>query len=324
MGGALLTAAPSGSVGAASLNGAFLRNVNLSQARLSGANFGNANFYSQAAVGTSLCTPGQDGFTQGCATASYAVMDDTNFSNAYLFGVDFTNTTGQGVNFSGAVLVGANFNAATVAPDSIGTSSSFSGALLQGANLASLTLTGKVSFSDAYVDFTAGGNTINLVLSGNHTGFAGYWGQPGESVCAQMLYSGPTVVPATNANTTCPDTTEYSSGCGGPTTSPNTANTNWKSKVDITAFASYLSNSTFTPAPANSGPQICMFDPYWIPLTLSQPGPKPPSRRTRRHNRIPLHHRIRQPHHHCPRHRNPRTHLRCLIRKRQAFLSDLY
>jgi hypothetical protein len=289
MGGAILTAAASRSVGAASLNGAFLRNVNLSQARLSGANFANANFYSQGAVGAALCTPGPDGFTQGCATASSAVMDDTNFSNAYLFGVDFTNTTGEGTNFSGAVLVGANFNAATVAPDSIGTSSSFSGALLEGANMAALTLTGGVSFSDAYVDFTAGGNTINMILSGEHTGFAGYWGKPGESVCAQMAYPGPTTVPTTNASTTCPDTFRYSNGCGGASAAGE-ANTNWESKVDITAFASYESSSTFTPAPANSGPQICTFDPSWIPLDLSSPHPprpphkpKPPHRPTRPH-----------------------------------------
>jgi len=277
MSGALLTAAPSGSIGAASLVGAFLRNVNLFQARLSGANFAYANFYSQGAVGAGLCTPGQDGFTQGCATASQAVMDGTNFSDAYLFGVDFTYSTGQGVNFSGAALAGANFNGATEAADSSGTSSSLSGALLQGATMTSLTLNDKVTFSDAYADFTAGGNTINMVLSGEHTGFAGYWGKPGESVCAQMVYAGPTTVPATNANTTCPNSREYSAGCGGATTATGEANTNWESKVDITAFASYVSNSTFTPAPANSAPQICTSDPLWIPLVISPPGSKPPT-----------------------------------------------
>jgi hypothetical protein len=204
-------------------------------------------------------------------------MDGTNFSDAYLFGVDFTYSTGQGVNFSGAALAGANFNGATEAADSSGTSSSLSGALLQGATMTSLTLNDKVTFSDAYADFTAGGNTINMVLSGEHTGFAGYWGKPGESVCAQMVYAGPTTVPATNANTTCPNSREYSAGCGGATTATGEANSNWESKVDITAFASYVSNSTFTPAPANSAPQICTSDPLWIPLVISPPGSKPPT-----------------------------------------------
>ena len=273
MSGALLTAAPSGSVGAAHLDGAFLRNVNLFQARLSGAEFTNASFYSQGAVGTGLCTPGQDGFTQGCATASSALMDGTNFSSTYLFGVDFTSATGLGVNFSNAILSGANFSGAKITSDSSGANSSLAGALLQGANLSSLTLENRVTLADAYVDFTPGGNTINMILNGQHTTFAGYWGKAGESVCAQMAYAGPTTVPVTNMNITCPDESNNNqSGCGAA--NPNGSNLKWASRVDITQFASYQSPSTYTPAPI-SGQQICTFDPAWIPLVIS-PGPKQP------------------------------------------------
>ena len=84
--GALLT--KSGDLPAANLQGAFLKNVNLSQAQLGGVDFTNASFYGTIAVGTGTCTPdSKTGFTNTCATAARSVMNNTQFSNAYLFGV---------------------------------------------------------------------------------------------------------------------------------------------------------------------------------------------------------------------------------------------
>jgi uncharacterized protein YjbI with pentapeptide repeats len=286
MSGVYLTSAPTGSVGAAHLDGAFLRNVNLSQARLSGAEFTNASLYSQGAVNNGLCPPDDNGFTESCASASGALMDGTNFTNAYLFGVDFTSTNGLGVNFSNAILTGSNFSNATITSNSSGANSSFADALLQGADLSTLTLKNSVSLSNAYVDFLSGGNTLTMILSGGHTTFAGYWGKAGDPVCAQMVYAGPTLVPATNANITCPDQSNNNpNGCGVPS-STNPKPTKWASAVDITSFASYSEPSTYTPAPA-SGQQICTFDPAWIPLVISGSGPKQPRPPKSPHSPIP-------------------------------------
>ncbi len=288
MNGVVLTKAPDGSVGAANLAGAFLRGVNLSQAKLSGAIFSSSNFYSQVAVGSGLCTPDPNtGFTDGCATAAGATMDETAFNSAYLFGTDFTHATAQGVNFGDAFLVGANFANASLSASAGGGDSGFSGAFLQGANLSGLTLGGGVSLQNAFVDFM-GGNTISLILGGEHTTFAGYWNTPGEAVCAQMTYSGATSVPVTNAQTTCPNGFGYTAGCGVT----NGSNLQWKSQIDITGQASYLNNSTFTQAPASGNP-ICNADLKWVPLSLGRPpkhdpdDPDPPRHRRPRHKRPP-------------------------------------
>jgi uncharacterized protein YjbI with pentapeptide repeats len=271
--GAYLTKPPGIDSPAASLQGAFLRNVNLYQARISGANFANANFYSTVAVGTSRCSI-NTGFTDDCATASQAVMDLTNFSGAYLFGVDFTGATAQGVQFGNSFLAGANFTNAKLSTDTSGTDTGFSSTYLQGANLAGASFANGISFSNAFVDFTPAGNIIYLLLDGNHTTFAGYWGQRGEPVCAQMTYSGPTTVPTTNREFTCPDGNNYNQGCGSPSPAPP-LNVRWESPVDITTTASYANNSTYTPAAAQA---ICTADLQWIPINF---GHKPPRGKNR-------------------------------------------
>ena len=273
MNGVALTKSPDGTLAAANLAGAFLRGVNLSQSKLSGAIFSDANLYGETPVGTGECTPDpQTGFTDGCATAAGATMDETVFNGAYLFGTDFTNATAQGVNFGDAFLVGASFAGARLTASPSGGDSGFSGAFLQGANLNGLTLGNGVSLQNAFVDFTNDGNVIFLNLGGSHTTFTGYWNTPGEAVCAQMTYNGPTTVPVTNQQITCPNGYGYTAGCGVASGS----NLNWKSQIDITAQASYLNNSTFTPAPA-SGNQICDADLKWVPISLRHP-PKPPRR----------------------------------------------
>lgn len=265
---------PSPDGAAANLQGAFLRNVNLSNGKLSGADFTNANFYSSFAVGGALCIPDKNtGFTNGCATASHATMDLTNFNSAYLFGVDFTGATAQGLDFGNSFLTGANFAGATLSADTSGSDSGFSGAFLQGTNLNGVILQNGISLENAFVDFTAGGNIISLKLGGEHTTFSGYWNTPGQPVCAQMVYTQPTTVPQTDRNVTCPNESRYLTGCGAAT--PDGSNLHWKSPVDISSFASYKLPSTYTPA---SSQPICQYDPKWISVVSSPPGLNPPSR----------------------------------------------
>jgi uncharacterized protein YjbI with pentapeptide repeats len=258
---------------AANLQGAFLRNANLSKGKLSGANFTNASFYSS--IATALCIPDPNtGFTNGCATASQATIDLTNFNGAYLFGVDFTGATAQGVDFGNSFLTGANFAGATLSadPSGSGRDTGFSGAFLQGTNLNEVILQNGISLENAFVDFGAVGNVISLELGGQHTIFPGYWNTPGQRVCAQMVYTQPTTVPQTDRNVTCPDGFRYLTGCGAAT--PDASNPHWKSPVDIRPFASYQLNSTYTPA---SSQPICQYDPKWIPFDSSLPGGNPAS-----------------------------------------------
>jgi uncharacterized protein YjbI with pentapeptide repeats len=268
--GALLTK-PDGTNGnAANLQGAFLRNVNLSQSRLAGADFSKSSFYSTSPSGTEPCTINSQHFTISCATAAGAVMDNTDFSGAYLYGTDFSDTKIQGIFFSNAVLTGANFANASLTtntPEEKG----FERVFLQGANFTGTRFINGISMKDAFVDFGTGGNgafgnAINMLLSGQHTDFPGYWNTPAQPVCAQMSYSNPTIVPATGPNDTCPNANKYSAGCGAANS--DGSNGNWKSTIDITTMASYQNNATYTNAPADGQP-FCARDLNWKPFSLS-------------------------------------------------------
>ena len=252
---------------AANLEGAFLRNVNLSNSKLSGAKFTNASFYSTIPAGISTCVV-SNGFTDSCATAAGAIMEDTDFGGGYLYGVDFTESTVQGTHFGNSFLTGANFAGAQLSSDRSGTEVGFSSAFLQGTNFTGATLKNGVSMADAFVDFGTGGsggfgNAIYLKLSGAHTGFPGYWGAPGDPVCVEMSYSNATGVPPTGPNDTCPDGNSYPKGCGPAT--PDGSNAHWKSPIDITSMASYQENATYTKAPSNGQP-FCAQDPNWKPF----------------------------------------------------------
>ncbi|MBV8070413.1 MAG: pentapeptide repeat-containing protein [Acidobacteriaceae bacterium] len=249
---------------AADLTGAFLRNANLSFAQLSGANFTDASFYGFNGAygpGVDSCAVNDNGETNGCATAHHAIMNNTVFSGAYLFGVDFTTTQATGANFSNAVLTGANFDSAALGSDSAAASTtSFESAFLQGANLGGATLD-HVSLAGAFVDFNPQGNTLDLQLPGTHTQFPGYWSTPGQDVCAEPGYSLPTSVPTTNSTITCPDGNQYLDGCGAA--DPQGTNLRWKSGTNISSAntpASYEQNATYTSASTNP---ICTDDPIW-------------------------------------------------------------
>lgn len=257
--GAFLTNNPAaGITEAASLAGAHLKNVNLSNAQLSGAVFTNANFYGTVPAGKNTCQINEQGFTQSCASASGATMNNTQFGGAYLYGVDFTSTTVQGVQFGNAVLIGANFNGAKLSTDpSIGTESGFASAFLQGANLASATLSG-TSLAGAFLDFRPGGNDLYLQLDGTHTVFPNSK-TPGQRVCVFAYYSNPTTVLVKNTTLTCPDGSPAGvKGCG-PTVA---GNTRWASLTDISQTnppASYLQDATYTKA----APAICSPPDPW-------------------------------------------------------------
>src|SRR5581483_4402248 len=135
------------------------------------------------------------------ATASGAAMNNIQFDGAYLFGFDFTNAQIHGLQFANAVLVGVNFGGATLSVNSI----LVFRCLLEGTNLAAATLQENISLADSFVDFSALSNVMYLVLSADHAVFPGYWRAPGKTVCAEMSYSGPSIVPANNPAITCPD-----------------------------------------------------------------------------------------------------------------------
>jgi len=249
--GASLTNHPTSIPQAASLVGAHLKNVNLMGANLSGANLTNASFYGSLPLDRGTC-PIVGGFTQNCASAQRATMNNTQFAGAYLYGVDFTHAKIQGVQFGNAVLIGANFDQAELSADTnIGTNSGFSSAFLQGTNLGTATLVG-TSLQGAFVDFTDGGNDMYLQLDGTHTVFPG-WKTQGQQVCVFVFYGTATTVPTTGTTLTCPDGfTAAPNGCGPM----ERANLRWKSPVDIAQAnppASYVNPATYTLA---AGP-IC-------------------------------------------------------------------
>ena len=250
--GAYLTNTPGQPTSAAArLDGAYLFNANLSQATLSGATFLYASFYGQSDAAANGCPVSGD-FTP-CATAAGATMDDANFGNAYLYGIDFSTSTAQGINFGGAYLAGANFLGARILT-SITNPTSFDGASLEGANLSFAILPPSVSFSGSLFDFETNGNVITFVLDGHHTAFAGFWGTPGSPVCATMGYEQASVVPPTGSATVCPDGSSYDSGCGLGGDLP------WKSNADLPANYTFDFASTFYSAAATPA---CNADSHW-------------------------------------------------------------
>ncbi len=282
--GAFLSKPPSGAGTAASLSGAFMRNVNLSQAQLTGANLTNASFYGTVQA-SPTCSIFSNGFTSRCASAARAVLDNTQLSGAYLFGVDFTKASIQGVQFANTVLAGATFSGAVISADAnVGTTAGFPAAFLQGTDLADAAQSSGVSFTDAFVDFSPQGNTMYIILDGSHTLFPGYWATRGQPVCAEASYFMPTTVPTTDPTITCPNSATYSGGCGPMNT--DGSNLVWASPVQFSQIASYQFPATYSPNPPSN--PVCTYDPRWLQGTIESfpdPGrglhhrPTPPPRR---------------------------------------------
>ena len=266
----------SGISNAASIRQAHLKNANLSYAQLSGVDFTYSNFYGHdpSAGGTCKTALSRDkcrepastnyeGFACDCAAAHGAVMTQTKFSRAYLYGVDFTGAAGQGVDFGGAVLTASNFSGAAISSDpQSGSASTFFRSFLQGADLGGAQLKDRPNFFDAVVDFNAFGNSIYIFLDGkNHNQFACRDCSPptGNDVCVLVNYDGSTSVPGGSTPLTCPN--GFIGDCGAA--SPSGSNPHWKSNItDLGAPPSgvppawYEQNATYTKAPANES-TIC-------------------------------------------------------------------
>jgi len=216
----------------AKLRNAHLRNVNLAHADLSGADFTSANFYGWSP--TRGCTINKEGFTIDCASAHGATISGTDFSNAYLYAVDFSGATITGAKFVNAVLVAADFSSTTIQPGATGAATTFLGAYLQGTNLDQATLA-QVDLSDSFFDFRRGGNTIDINLNGaSHNAFACSTpstctkAPPPGDVCVRITY--PTTTPATQSTSmTCPN--RSSGPCVDPTTT--TGEAQWKTDLVI-------------------------------------------------------------------------------------------
>jgi len=274
--GAFLSNNPDAGISSpADFTGAHLKNVDLSSAQLQSTIFHNASIYgsfnglnngppyfpcvTSPDAGTSVCMSAElTGFTCSCATAVGASMTRTDFSGAFLYGVDFAghNTTVNGVDFSGAILVGARFKDTQflVDPSEGGAPPNFSGAFLQGTDFTEVALD-HVDFSNAFVDVTSDGNQMQVLLPTSYTGFAG-WEAPNMPVCVSLDYTGfVTVPPTTTGNTTCPDGIQHPGGCGKITPRPS-VNPNWASPVPIggaTPPGYYVNEATYSSADQSAG-----------------------------------------------------------------------
>ncbi len=261
---------------AASFDGAHLRNVTLANAKLAGASFQYASLYGTfgGATPSFPCRAANNqcsatGFTCGCATVSGADLTATDFSNAYLYGVDFTGatTTINGTKFGSAIVVGASFENASFQVNG-GAAPDFTKAMLQGAIFSSTANLGGSSLLNAFVDFGAAtnpstGNALFLLLTADYTQFKGWQG--GATPCVQALYGAFTALPG-NVSLTCPN--GESKVCGAGTPAPN-ANPNWAGGIRIgtntPVAGGYLADATYDKAQA-AAPGTCNnqpVDPNW-------------------------------------------------------------
>lgn len=251
--------------GAAVFDGAHMKNVNLATAKLAGASFKYASFYSSFAGGT----PSFPCKTDDCATASGADLTDANFSNAFLFGVDFTGskTSINGTQFGSAILVGASFNNAKFSANG-GVPPEFTSAMLSGtqfgatANLAGATMTG------AFVDFGAStnqnvGNVLYVVLSADYTRFRDWEGS--EKPCVQLPYAKFSSLPAA-APLTCPNGLSMACGTGRPGPPPR-GNPNWYGGIQIGTNTPvpgwYAADATYDTAPVSAPCSSSNVDSKW-------------------------------------------------------------
>lgn len=224
---------------AAAFDGARLKGVDLSSAKLQGATFQYASFYGdfQGAAPSFPCQPLKGGppFTNGCATAAGATLTGTNFSNAFLYGVDFGGgTVVNGTAFGSAILTAANFVGARFAVNN-GAAPDFDKAMLQGAAFDSNADLVGANLLNAFVDFgapgsTMSGNNLFLLLGAEYTGFRNWSGT--RTPCVQTTYGGVTAAPAIAAMT-CPDGRVGVCGNGRTTDSL----VRWKSGLAIAANA---------------------------------------------------------------------------------------
>lgn len=263
----LTSGGPTNQVDAAKFNGARLVNASFANAKLQGASFASANLYSKNVSGipnarcetnVSSCSANNPvtGKTCSCATMAGADLTSTDFTGAYLAGVDFANsgTIISGTNFTGAVLIGANFASADFRAAS-GAVPTFQGAMLQGTTIststqsqATLTLTG--AFLDFKDNNDNGGNAVNIILGSGHTRFRN-WSGP-KQVCVQAAYATPSAMPQ-RATLDCPDGTK--GVCGAVLAGPNSSS-HWWNRIALAnatpAPGWYFSDASYEKATTDS------------------------------------------------------------------------
>lgn len=278
---------------AASFERASLKNVSFAGATLNSVSFGYASLYGTAlGAPSAVCTLAKAGCPQAaprtggtcsCASASGANLTDTDFANAFVYGVDFSTraTLVNATRFDGAILVSANFSQATfqIDPTGGGKAPSFNGAWLQGMNAPGLR---QSALSGALVDFGVidngvprTSNAIELLLSADYTRFRG-WNGASTTPCVRLRYDPPSVLPGNIGSMTCPNGLSYPGvGCGmrqpkGANPPPNPA-WNGGSVAQAQPPGWYQLASTYDSA--SSGAAMCRGappDPAWFAV-----GPPP-------------------------------------------------
>lgn len=280
---------------AATFLGAHLKFANFSNATLNSVKFAAAAIYgSTDSAGNCKTWPAaclSDSNACTCASMRDANLTLTDFTGAYLYGVDFGSAGGNTIlnatNFGEAVLVASNFVGASFIINTQGGSPvTFSKAWLQGANLEGTDLS-SVSLDGALLDFGAytGQQTLaingklQLELSSDFAGFAG-WGSPGSTICAAPEWSSTaTKLPTGVPSMTCPDGRLYADGCGAmiPRNMPDgtPVNTRWKASAAVNSYngtyvksAKYVRSNPRIDKPmtyedAVSGDQACTTNGSW-------------------------------------------------------------
>src|SRR5206468_1244381 len=128
-----------------------------------------------------------------------------------------------------AMVIGANFASASLNLGGLSAETGFDSAFLQGTVLATAKVITSITFRNAYLDFSTGGNAVTMLLD------AKYFDYPNSPVkgiktCVLAVYGGPTTVPTTNTTIICPDGNPAGvKGCGR--TVPT--NQRWNSTIDI-------------------------------------------------------------------------------------------
>ncbi len=238
---------------AASLNGAYLQNVNLAFSEMSGASFVNSNFHSMTSKDS--CIPDINCNTQNCSSAHKATMANSDFTGAYLNGTDMSNATLSAAKFTNAYAIGVNFSNSNLSSEPMTGQSGavFVGAFLFGANFNNAKVQG-VQFNNAYFDDQVVSPTIKgVAIAYLHEFYTTFPGSsfskkpddPRSYVCPQ--YTAPIVtttayLPTTDNTVTCPN--RQSGPCYGD---------KWRAEIpfDSSRFAISYGGSYPYPAPSN-------------------------------------------------------------------------
>ena len=275
---------------AAHFDRASLKNVSLAGATLNSVTFSYASLFGTAlGAPSSQCTLARAGCpssaprtggTCSCASASGANLTDADFSNAFVYGVDFSTpaTIVNATKFDGAILVSANFSEASfqIDPSNGGKAPTFNGAWLQGVNASGLR---QSALTGAFVDFgvvndgvARTGNALHLQLSGDYTRFKN-WNGASATPCIRLRYDNASVLPGNVGNMTCPNGRSYPGvGCGvrQPKDASTPLNPAWNggSLAQAQPPGWYQVDSTYETA--TSGAAVCngaAVDPAWFAVS---------------------------------------------------------